>query len=824
MFKHWLCLLFFCFCAGDLLAFYERQHLFRLLLAAVVTGSLFYILFRIRRMEKAALSDKDNINHMLCLLFSVVIFAGGFMAANGKIKMQKNWQALTGKHLTLQGSVEPDSLRKKEEGISAIVAAEYPLRGKVRIFVKTEGKNTDLIAQKMISGKVRLAGTLREEVFLQNPGTYNGYLHSKVKGIYGKMTLAPGQLKITEEPLPLPLRFTAAAQSFRTQALAYLHKRESAVLTGMVLGGYQAVDPVEADVFRDNGMAHLLAVSGAHVAVLAVFLQTLLNPLGKWRIYIIQVLLFLYALLCGLQPSVLRAVLMGCVLLWGKEQKLRADRLNLLLLTAWGLLFVNPFWLLDIGFQLSFATTAGLLLAGEKVSARVPQGLPDWLRGILGITLTAQIFSFPFSVYYFHRVSLIGMLSNLLLLPALEAAVLLFLSALLVLFAVSAVKAIFTVAGVGVMIGVFRLADGGLIHIASGIGQGLLAAAEFLLHGAVAAGGLLAKLPFAAVDVADCGWIGIFCYCGFAAAFFDLGFFVRFSSRQRRSWLLSMFCIFLILCGVRYFKPKELTVYFIDVGQGDSALVRTPAGKNILIDTGGLLGGADIARMVLLPSLRYLGVKQIDALCLSHGDHDHAGGAAGVAAKLPVKNIFLGADAERSADVQTLLKAAGNTANVYRLQKGEQWNVGDCKIVVASASGRNVSVASPSSAVTEENASSLVLQLFCSGYSLVFTGDADMDTEENAMPLLCYADILKVSHHGSDTSSSPHFLDRIRPRYAVISCGKHNRYGHPGKSTLERLASRHIIPLRTDQLGAIKIVFEKNTMRWYSYRYHENQF
>ena len=192
-----------------------------------------------------------------------------------------------------------------------------------------------------------------------------------------------------------------------------------------------------------------------------------------------------------------------------------------------------------------------------------------------------------------------------------------------------------------------------------------------------------------------------------------------------------------------------------------------------------------------------------------------------------MKNIFLGADAERSADVQALLKAAGNTANVYRLQKGEQWNVGDCKIVVASASGRNYSVTSavsPSSAVTDTNASSLVLQLFCSGHSLVFTGDADMGTEENAMPLLCYADVLKVSHHGSDTSSSPHFLDRIRPCYAVISCGKHNRYGHPGKSTLERLASRHIIPLRTDQLGAIKIVFEKNTIRWYSYRYHENQF
>ena len=99
-----------------------------------------------------------------------------------------------------------------------------------------------------------------------------------------------------------------------------------------------------------------------------------------------------------------------------------------------------------------------------------------------------------------------------------------------------------------------------------------------------------------------------------------------------------------------------------------------------------------------------------------------------------------------------------------------------------------------------------------------------MDTEENALSLLRPADVLKVSHHGSGTSSSPHFLAHIRPRYGVFSCGKHNRYGHPSKDTLERLAARHIIPLRTDELGAIKIVFAKDKLHWYSYRYQENQF
>jgi competence protein ComEC len=439
---------------------------------------------------------------------------------------------------------------------------------------------------------------------------------------------------------------------------------------------------------------------------------------------------------------------------------------------------------------------------------------------VLGVTLTAQIFSFPFSIYYFHRVSLIGLVSNLLLLPALELAVLLFLAGLFLLFLESAV---------GLLSGLLFSFTGD-IHQSSmlaAVSRSSFSVAEYLLQGAVVAGKLLTRLPFAAVDIAGWNRVQYLCYVGFVFAFFDFGPFNRLSSRQRKRWLGGMITIFVLINISRSLFPKDLTVHFMDVGQGDAALVQTPTGKNILIDTGGLQGDADISRMVLLPYLRYLGVKQIDALCLSHGDHDHAGGAAGLAAKLPVKNVLLGANAENSPDVQALLKTMGTNAIVYRLQKGERWNVGDCKIVVASASDRSfsaASVASRTSSVTEENASSLVLQLSCRGHSLVFTGDADMDTEESAMPLLCCTDVLKVSHHGSGTSSSPYFLDLVRPRYGVISCGKHNRYGHPAKETLERLKSRNIITLRTDQLGAIKIVFGKDKTRWYSYRYQENEF
>ncbi len=814
MFIHWLSFLFICYCAGDLLAFYERPDFFRLILSSVSAACVCYCLFRVRRDGKAALWDRETRNRLACVLLSLVVFAGGFMTADGKIQRQKRWQTFFGRQLILKGAVQPESIKRKAQGVSALFAAEYPLHGKVRIFVKTDSKNPDLAVRKLLSGKIRIRCVLQEPVFLRNPGTYDGYFFNKIKGIHGNITVLPAHLQELGEPLPLQFRVTALAQKIRGKSLAQLHTGTGALLPGMVLGGYQGVTPEEADVFRDNGIAHLLAVSGTHVAVLALILQALLRPAGEKRSVFVQLFLVLYALLCGLQPAVLRSVAMACVLLWGRSRKRKADSARLLLLTAWALLLVNPFWLFDISFQLSFMTTAGLLLAGPKVTAYVPQRLPDWLRTVLGVTLTAQIFSFPFSVYYFHRVSLIGMVSNLLLLPALELAVLFFLTGLCVVFLESAGSTLYHLF---VSFSGDMRPGNTVFAVAAGFP---FAVAEQLLQGAVAAGKLLADLPFAAMDMARWNKAEYFCYAGFVAVFLDLGPCSRLSSRQRKRWLGVMVCIFFLISLVRFLLPQDLTVHFMDVGQGDAALIRTPEGKNILIDTGGLQGDGDIARMVLLPYLRYLGVKQIDALCLSHGDHDHAGGAAGIATKLPVKNVFLGAGAEKSPDVQALLKTIGKKANVYSLQKGEQWHVGDCKIVVASAAEKTSSAA----AVTDTNASSLILQLFCREYSLVFTGDADMDTEENAIPLLRPADLLKVSHHGSETSSSPYFLDHIRPSCGVISCGKRNRYGHPAQAMLERLAARNIIPLRTDQLGAVKVVFGKDTLHWYSYRYQENQF
>ncbi|MBQ6743900.1 MAG: ComEC/Rec2 family competence protein [Acidaminococcaceae bacterium] len=260
MFTYWLLLAFLLFCLGDIFSFYEMQKTFW-------CCSGLFLLFEI-----VCLCKKYNKEYLFCGLCCFLVLAGGFMTGTGKLETQKRWQKLFEKQIILQGAVEPDSIRKKEQGIGALLAAEYPLHGKVRIFVKTDPKNADLTMRKLRSGRIGLTGVLKEPVFLRNPGTYDGYLFNKIKGIHGNLTVSPAQLHELGEPLPLRFRFTALAQKVRENALVQLHISAGAILPGMVLGGYQGVGPEEADVFRDNGIAHLLAVSGTHVAVLAMIL------------------------------------------------------------------------------------------------------------------------------------------------------------------------------------------------------------------------------------------------------------------------------------------------------------------------------------------------------------------------------------------------------------------------------------------------------------------------------------------------------------------------------------------------------------------------
>ena len=217
-----------------------------------------------------------------------------------------------------------------------------------------------------------------------------------------------------------------------------------------------------------------------------------------------------------------------------------------------------------------------------------------------------------------------------------------------------------------------------------------------------------------------------------------------------------------------------------------------------------------------MPFLRYLGVNRLDVLALSHGHHDHAGGAARLAQLVPIAEVLLPRE-EPSEDVEQLLHVVQGRSKIMRVSTGERFMLGKCQIDIIQAP-------EATEAKSSGNESSAIVRLTVDGQSIVFTGDATEEEELAAAASNIRADVLKVSHHGSKTSSTTAFLSAVQPSLAVISVGANNHFGHPAPETLANLQNTRAKVLRTDQLGNIKVVFDGSNCAWYSYRYQDKYF
>lgn len=529
------------------------------------------------------------------------------------------------------------------------------------------------------------------------------------------------------------------------------------------------------EAFAATGLAHILSVSGTHMALVAGFLLFIIGRGGEKRIFGVLILLLLYALLCGGSAPVWRSFLMSAVVLAGAGSYKKAQHGNIFCVTGILLLIYNPLWLLDVGFQLSFAATGGLLFIYPRLSEKLRFIKISLLREGFAITLAAQLASLPFLLWHFHQLSLITFAANILLVPALEILVIAVLTGLCLPYA----------------------------------GTYIIAAAGVCMQPLLKAIDLLAAVPAAVINVPHLPPGCFVLYYLALAAYFMPEFFDRTS--RRFAFICCMLGI-LALAAAKLFAPQPFTVHFIDVGQGDAALVQTSSGHNILVDCGGLQGGFDTGSRIIVPYLRYLGVDRIDLLALSHGHHDHAGGAAGVARLINIYKLLLPQE-KPSDDVKKLLCHIP-PQNIIKAEEGSIYTVGSCRIEVLAAC----------SSQGGGNESSVIMRVSEPEGSVLFTGDADESMELLAAGKIKPAGVLKVAHHGSNYASTPVFLRRARPALAVISVGADNNYGHPGREAVQRLQKAGAQVLRTDKLGAVKVCFDGGRMQWYSYRYDKEFF
>ena len=784
----------------------------------------------------ALLVKKERGRSMALLGFFVVLglLSGLRIGPSAAVCLQPYF----GQQVVVAGRVEPLSVRQGESYTSIILQCEgLQLKKQVSELVQfskgeqlSEGEQSPQGASFVsYTGRLRLSlprshnpdtvpalgslvvsGRLEPLAGLRNPGGFDSELYNRINNIGGRLAQARLLERSTAPASVLSWHYWQSLLlcwngELRRALQRNMGESAGALLGSMLLGGSSTLEEDTRDIFAANGLSHLLSVSGTHVVLLAnllmLFLQSLSKPLRK---PCLLVSLCLYAVLCGLRPPVLRALLMSAVVLFapGDDKNTRVERGILLCLVALVLLVVRPLWLLDLGFQLSFGAAAGLLWLGPACKRLLPQRLPYIVREGAAMTMAAQLATLPVLVANFHQISLISVLSNVMLVPVLELVALVgIVSTLLAMVPVAPVQF---------------------------LGQQLAYVANFFLEQLLLQGRLLARLPYGQLVLGSPPtWCAVL-YYALLLLWADLPAVQFWRNYERR---LGIFLLSSVLLGTllwQHYGPRPLTVYFLDVGQGDCVVMVTPKGRIIVYDTGGL-PSLDTGKKVVAPFVRSLGRSQVDVLILSHYDFDHVGGAVGLLEQMQVGEIILPRerlDANNVALYEALAQAAGaQGAPMGLVQQGEQRRLGAgvlLRLATPAAllqGGPSFSADFASQADWADaptgNAASTLAALTSPHGSLLLTGD--LGSEEEKMLNLGHFDVFKAGHHGSQNSNSEELLQSIRPLVTVISCGYRNQYHHPHGAALARLKEAGSRVLRTDKEGSVRIIFDESGIKCYSY-------
>jgi competence protein ComEC len=614
----------------------------------------------------------------------------------------------------------------------------------------------------------------------------------------------------------------AVAESIRQvadEALARIVPEPMAGLASAVLVGRRdRVAREVSDAFTATGLSHVVAISGWNIALIGAVLGGLLAAMGlgrRQRTVAIVMALALFTLIAGGGASVVRAALMGGVVLVAREAGRPGTAAAALGVAAWALVVLDPAMASDLGFQLSVAATAGLLAWGSRLTARLAGPAPgtarSWLAESLGVSLAAQAATLPLVLFHFGRLSPVSPIANLVVAPIVAPAML--------------VGSVCLVAGLVV-----------------GAGAPVLVGAPFALLGwavlgaMVGVAGAFAALPFASVElpavVAMVGALVLALVTGVVAwrarratAPLDVsrpasrGHASTSSSPRARLVLVGGTVLVMLVAGAGLVarvahREARLVVTALDVGQGDSILVEGPRGGRLLLD-----GGPDPDRLLTVLD-RHVPPwdRRIDLVILTHPHEDHVAGLAMLLARYRVAGIaengMLGAGTGDRA-FRERLRALGVTTT--RLTAGDGLSFDGVHAAIRWPIRGEVPERSPSEG-RRINDTSVVLDLRFGHRRLLLTGDIEDDVDPRLLTMGIEdeghrLDVLKVAHHGSGTATSDAWLEALRPRVALVSAGTGNPYGHPAPRTIERLETHGARVLRTDLDGDLEVSTDGRDLR-----------
>jgi len=544
------------------------------------------------------------------------------------------------------------------------------------------------------------------------------------------------------------------------------NQRFAGVIVALVVGNKNLITTEQWRVFQNTGTAHLMAISGMHLGIIAsiVFIAikifwrfapaNFLHIPAPWLAACAALTISLmYAALAGLSVSTQRSIIMLAVYLLGTLWRRKISVLQKFCLALLLVLIFDPFVILSVGFWFSFLAVGFLLyaFAGRKLENNNWLAPWRWLRP----QMVVAIGLLPISLLFFAQTAIYAPAINLLAIPW-------------VCFLVLPLS----------LLGAVLL----LLNINSGIVLLKLAELNFsvlwdLLN-------LLQDAPIYFWQPPT-RYLLLTMWCAMLGA---LWLFVP-KGLPGRFWSIFSF-VALFLPRIDNLLPEQVEFTLLDVGQGLAAVIRTQ--RHVLIyDTGAKKSTSfDLGSRVVIPYLRTIGVQQIDTLLISHADNDHIGGAESILTSMQVQKLML--------NDQTYLPAY----NKHTCLAGKSWTWDGVKFMVLHPNNYNN--------FTKRNDQSCVLQVQAGKQKILLTGDIETKAELNLIASYgsqLQADLLLVPHHGSKTSSSVEFIQAVRPKYALIPVGYKNQYGHPKQQILQRYQDLQVPVLRTDLDGAISFKF-----------------
>lgn len=553
-----------------------------------------------------------------------------------------------------------------------------------------------------------------------------------------------------------------------------LTDEEGNLLLAILLGDKDKLSEDIQESFKTSNLSHMLAVSGAHVSYIILGLTYVLQNsiIGKKNGKIVCIIFLLaFMAITNFTPSVTRACIMAILTLFSSIIYRKSDVYTNISVVALITLIFNPYSLLDLGFQLSYGGTIGIIIFIKRIQEKKSNSkVINYIKQMALVSIYANIIIIPIMMYHFNTVSFTFIISNIMASPILGIIVItgfLFIIASITVKPLTRLIAIFIKPILSILIKISQICS---------------------------------KLPFSNILVVTpymfnvISYYAIILYC------------IKSKKNNKCKIIICLLIVLILINFIIYIFPQKLRIFFIDVGQGDSTLIITPDKKTVLIDGGGS-DSFDVGEKVLLPYLLDRRILKIDYVLISYFDTDHCGGILTIMEKVKVKNIIISEQAEHSENYERFKKLMiHKKIRLIEVKKGDKIKIGrysEFKILF------------PTSRLLSENPlnnNSIVAQFNYNNFKMLFTGDIEKLAEQQilkAEKAEIRADILKVAHHGSKTSSIPEFIKAVKPKIALIGVGKNNTFGHPNQQTIKNLENIKCRIYRTDLQGEIIIKIDQ---------------